>query len=260
MTLLKNQQPADAQVRERKLSSSEKEEREDIVKGMKKNKGEFKKRYGKRGEEVMYATATKLAKERGPGNPNRKKKEKTEESGTVAGSVATAPASGKAKGVIGKGIYDSINRELEEMIAESMNVSVNMSVDEHGEPHKNITVSAEGDEAEHLAQLLNLAGVAAKAGDEHGDICPACGSADCGCDEMVDENAPDWPTNTATTDNDDPRLELWSGGLNKPKETGQTTIPVVNRDPRRGSYGPMHEEKDLGMSLYKELQTFKPKK
>ena len=80
-------------VAERKLSSSEKEEREDIVKGMKKNKGDFEKRYGKRGEEVMYATATKMAKERGPGNPDRKKKEKTEESGTVAGGMAPVQGS-----------------------------------------------------------------------------------------------------------------------------------------------------------------------
>ena len=250
-------------VAERKLSSSEKEEREDIVKGMKKNKGDFKKRYGKRGEEVMYATATKMAKERGPGNPDRKKKEKTEESGTVAGSVAPAEGGkGKSKGVVGKGIYDSLNRQLEDMIAESMNVSVNMSTDEHGEQHKNITVSAEGEAAEQLAQLLNLAGMHGHAHSED-DVCPECGSADCQCDEMVDENAPDWPTEPETTGGDDPNLTRWSGGLNKPKETGQTTIPVVNRDPRRGSFGPaehavdVKEEKDLGMKLYAELKGFK---
>lgn len=253
-------------VEERKLSSSEKEEREDIVKGMKKNKAEFKKRYGDRGEEVMYATATKLAKERGPGNPDRKKKEKTEESGTVAGSVATAPAAstGKSKGgfTFGKGIYDSMNRELENMISESMNVSVNMSVDQNGQPHKNITVSAEGEAAEQLAQLLNLAGLQGAAHD-HGETCDVCGSADCGCNEMVDENAPDWPTNTEMGGEDDPHLQLYAGGLNKPKETGQTTVPVVNRDPARGSFGPaessadVKESKDLGMKLYAELKSFK---
>lgn len=253
-------------VEERKLSSSEKEEREDIVKGMKKNKAEFKKRYGDRGEEVMYATATKLAKERGPGNPDRKKKEKTEESGTVAGSVATAPAAstGKSKSgfTFGKGIYDSMNRELENMISESMNVSVNMSVDQNGQPHKNITVSAEGEAAEQLAQLLNLAGLQGAAHD-HGETCDVCGSADCGCSEMVDENAPDWPTNTEMGGEDDPHLQLYAGGLNKPKETGQTTVPVVNRDPARGSFGPaessadVKESKDLGMKLYAELKSFK---
>lgn len=37
--------------------------REDIVKGMKKNLSDFRRRYGKDAESVMYATATKMAKE-----------------------------------------------------------------------------------------------------------------------------------------------------------------------------------------------------
>jgi len=51
------------QVQERTLSSDEKEEKERIVKGMKKSKGGFEKRYGDDAKSVMYATATKLAKE-----------------------------------------------------------------------------------------------------------------------------------------------------------------------------------------------------
>ena len=38
-----------------------KNKREKIVKGMKKDKAGFKKRYGKDAEAVMYATATKQA-------------------------------------------------------------------------------------------------------------------------------------------------------------------------------------------------------
>jgi hypothetical protein len=38
------------------------QKREKYVKGMKKVKGDFEKRYPGRGEEVMYATATKMAK------------------------------------------------------------------------------------------------------------------------------------------------------------------------------------------------------
>jgi hypothetical protein len=41
-----------------------KKKKEDIVKGMKKSKKDFKKRYGDDAESVMYATATKLAKEK----------------------------------------------------------------------------------------------------------------------------------------------------------------------------------------------------
>jgi len=48
---------------ERSLSKKEKGKQEKIVKGMKKSKNDFKDRYGKDAEAVMYATATKLAKE-----------------------------------------------------------------------------------------------------------------------------------------------------------------------------------------------------
>lgn len=49
---------------ERTLSTSETNKREDIVKGMKKNYKGFVSKYGKdRAKSVMYATATKLAKE-----------------------------------------------------------------------------------------------------------------------------------------------------------------------------------------------------
>lgn len=51
-------------IAERTLSGEEEDKREKYVKGMKKVKGDFKKRYGKRGEEVMYATATKMAKKK----------------------------------------------------------------------------------------------------------------------------------------------------------------------------------------------------
>ena len=43
---------------ERSLTKSEEDKKEDIVKGMKKNKSDFKDRYGKDAEAVMYATAT----------------------------------------------------------------------------------------------------------------------------------------------------------------------------------------------------------
>lgn len=49
-------------IAEKKLSAPETKKKEKIVKSMKKDKGDFEKRYGKRGKEVMYATATKLAK------------------------------------------------------------------------------------------------------------------------------------------------------------------------------------------------------
>ena len=47
---------------ERSLTKGEEKKKEKIVKGMKKNKDNFQKRYGKDAEAVMYATATKNAK------------------------------------------------------------------------------------------------------------------------------------------------------------------------------------------------------
>lgn len=62
----------EAAIMEKKLTAAEKSKKEEIVKSMKKDKAGFKERYGKRGEEVMHATATKIAK---------KKAESTENSG-----------------------------------------------------------------------------------------------------------------------------------------------------------------------------------
>jgi len=47
---------------EKTLTSAETKKKEEIVKSMKKSAGDFEKRYPGRGKEVMYATATKMAK------------------------------------------------------------------------------------------------------------------------------------------------------------------------------------------------------
>ena len=52
----------EAMLSERELSKGEEKEKERLVKGMKKNKDDFKDRYGDDAEAVMYATATKNAK------------------------------------------------------------------------------------------------------------------------------------------------------------------------------------------------------
>jgi hypothetical protein len=48
---------------ERSLTEPEMKKKEEYVKGMKKKLSGFKERYGSRGKSVMYATATKMAKE-----------------------------------------------------------------------------------------------------------------------------------------------------------------------------------------------------
>lgn len=53
----------DEEVYEEALSDEDKQQREKYVKGMKKNLASFKKLYGPDAKSVMYATATKMAKE-----------------------------------------------------------------------------------------------------------------------------------------------------------------------------------------------------
>ena len=101
-------------------------------------------------------------------------------------------------------------------------------MDHPGAIEVNGTMDAEG--AEQLADKIRQA-----MGDhEHaeGETCDACGQADCGCEEMdesygddvVDQNSPDFPTNTETSHD----ALQYSGGLNKPKASGMATIPVTD--------------------------------
>jgi hypothetical protein len=175
-------------------------------------------------------------------------KEKKVDETTVSGSVSTAPAGKKSSGGynFGGGVYEGFNAKFENMITEGMNVSVNMASGPDGNPTKNITVSADGEDAEALAMLLKMAGIGGQ-----DKTCSGCGQAECGC-EQVDENSPDWPTNTETLDAE-PNLRTYSGGLNGPKSTGQTTVPVVASQERR-----LHSESvELERNLFNTWKNYK---
>jgi hypothetical protein len=180
----------------------------------------------------------------------KKKESKAEvEETTVAGSVAPA-SGGKSKGGMqfGKGVYESMDRKFKQALTEGMSINVNMNQGSDGNPSKSITVSADGDDADKLSALLKMAGL----GQGHEETCSGCGQSPCGCEEELDENSPDWPTNTEKLDAD-PNLRTYSGGLNGPKSTGQTTIPVVASQERR-----LHSESvELERSLFKLYKEFK---
>jgi rRNA maturation endonuclease Nob1 len=61
--------------------------------------------------------------------------------------------------------------------------------------------------------------------DSH--ACPSCGQEPCACATQVDENQPEWPTNTETNSD----ALQYSGGVNKPKTDvagdGQTVMPTT---------------------------------
>jgi hypothetical protein len=235
MTLIKNQQPGDAQVREEEKTSTRDDRAEKagkkVTKDIEYDEKEKDNIHGKkRGPEDAKAekAGKKVAKDI---EHDEKKKEKEVDESTTSGSVATSTATKGSKGsMIGKGIYDSMNRELENMIAESM--SINMSDSTEG--GKSLTITATDEDALKLGMLLKNAGMGG--GDAHGgdmhshgeEACDTCGMQDCGCgdvQEAVDENSPDYPTNTEQADNN----FGYAGGLNKPKTDvagdGQTTIP-----------------------------------
>ena len=148
----------------------------------------------------------------------------------------TAEEPKKAKGgfEFGKGVYESMDHKFRQALTEGMNISVNMNTGPDGNPTKNITVSADGDDAEALAMLLKMAGMGTSH-DSH---------------QAVDENSPDYPTNTETSDD----AFQYSGGLNGPKSTGQTVNPPPNLDPRRQG---MQETVDLERDLFRLYKNYR---
>jgi hypothetical protein len=73
-SLLSDIRKEEFQLDEKTLTDAETKEKERLVKSMKSNKADFEKRYPGRGEEVMYATATKMANKiaeqnQGPSTP-----------------------------------------------------------------------------------------------------------------------------------------------------------------------------------------------
>ena len=198
----------------------------------------------KRGSEDAKAekAGKKVAKDIEYDEKKDKKEDKPKKVKEQGGAETPTASSGFS---YGKGIYDSMNRELEKMIAESM--SVNMSDSTEG--GKSLTITATDEDALKLAGLLKNAGLGGGEGmgqemghgDEHGEeSCPSCGMNDCGCgdiDEALAENNPDWPTDTVTGGKNDPYLRMNSGGLDGPKSTGQSQVPVLaSQEDRQHTY------------------------
>ena len=219
MTLIKNQQPGDAQVREaestaKKDSHAEragKKVAKDIEYDEKKKDGIHGKKRGAEDDKAEKA-GKKVAKDI---EYDDKKDEVKEDE----------PKKSKSKFKFGGSVYEALDAQLETLITEGMGVTVNMSQNsDDGHPgNKSITVNADGEDAERLAELLQMAGLSQQSGS-----CSSCGQSPCGCD-MVDENDPNWPSNTETSDN----ALQYSGGLNGPKSTGQSTVPVLASQLRR---------------------------
>jgi hypothetical protein len=166
------------------------------------------------------------------------KKKKVKEQGGADTPTASSGFS------YGKGIYDSLNRELEGMISEGMNINMSMNSDANGGPSKSLTVTATDDDAMKLSQLLKSAGLGGGNEGYGGSGTPDCSCGDQEMDEAYGDtqptlNEPDYPTNTETAEDN---FE-YAGGLNKPKSTGQTTVPVIaSQEERQESYAAEEED------------------
>jgi phage anti-repressor protein len=204
------------------------------------------KEVGKVAKSMGKKDAEDFAKTKHKGLPEKAKAKKEES----VEETAEEPKEKKAKGGynFGGGVYESLDRQFAQALTEGMNVSVNMSTGEDGQARKNITVSADGEDADKLAELLKMAGLG---GQDHAGSCSSCGTSPCGCAEQVDENQPDWPTNTETSDD----AFQYSGGLNKPKSTGQSTTPVLASQLRRQVS--MEEGVTLERTLFNTWKNYK---
>jgi hypothetical protein len=204
---------------------------------------------------------------------DKKDKEEKVEETTTSGSVAPA-AGGKSSGMgIGQGIYDSIERDFERLLNEAVNVAQEATMDEHAADgdEESITITATGDDVHKLKQALMAMGIShdTPATEPHADEpCHSCGGVPCQCDDMsanaglpgemeievveadapVTQNDPDYPTNQECSDD----ALQYSGGLNKPKATGQTTIPVIASQEER-----QFAESKSFLDLYKAFAKIK---
>jgi hypothetical protein len=131
----------------------------------------------------------------------------------------------------GKSVYESA---FKKSLNSQLNESINMNTSQDSDGKKSVTVTASDEDADKLGELLKMAGLFSSEG--YSSVCQNCGGIHeanaCGADH-VDEDLANSPDEMYT--DADYMTQTLSGGLNGPKTTGQTTIPVINRqDSRQG--------------------------
>jgi hypothetical protein len=227
-----------------------------------KHKGLPEKVKAKKTEEGAKPDFLDLDKDGDKKEPMKKAaKEKKVDETTTSGSVATAtaPKANKSGMTFGAGIYDSWNRDIENMISENINVNTTATKNDVGEDHESITITVDGDDVSRFKELLQSMGVAQSTnqpGETHpAEPCHSCGGVPCQCDELaeadapVSQNEPDYPSNQEESDD----ALQYSGGLDGPKSTGQSTVPVLASQEERQHT--MEESVDSFLNLYKAFKT-----
>jgi hypothetical protein len=234
----------DNQELDEKATSKKQQKFMGMVHAAQKGEKPASKEVAKTAKTMGKKDAEDFASTKHKGLPEKKKSE-TNENDSAEDNKEDAPKKSKSKFKFGGSVYEALDAQLETLITEGINVTVNMSQDsEHGEDRKNITVNADGEDADRLAELLQMAGMS-----QQSSSCSSCGSSPCGCD-MIDENSPNWPTDTETNDN----AMQYAGGLNGPKSTGQATTPVLASQLRRQAT--MSENARVEQNLLNLYRTF----
>jgi hypothetical protein len=193
----------------------------------------------------------KFAGTKHEGLPKKKKTKEEVEETTVAGSVATAPAntSKKKKGGVqfGKGIYENQLREsFDNRLKAVLNEGVSFSVNVDANGAKTLNVNATDEDAERLAQILQLAGM--PQAETHQEVCPACGSEPCGCEAVSEGDYGNSPE--TVTSSSDMMVNGLSGGLNGPKQQSNPNNAGDNplAMPRLGQ----HSSPNLNLGIQKD--------
>lgn len=219
------------------------------------------KSMGKKDAEEFAAT-----KHKGLPEKKKAKKEESVEETTTSGSVATAPAesSSKSKGGMsfGKGVYEAKLAESFEAKLDSIMGGTTISIDDSGNMSVSVgqgdsfdssSISPETsgemsvvpqdtsatDTSSSLDDILRLSGVEPSSSG-YTDVCPGCGSAECTCDELDEAGIANTPDEKYS--DIDTMINTLSGGLNGRKSTGQTTVPIINKDPARQGVGAVAEQ------------------
>jgi hypothetical protein len=172
----------------------------------------------------------------------------------------------------GKGVYESLNAKLESLIKLNESVDVQMArrdVD-GAATESEVIIRASGAEADMVKDLLKNAGllnyendILSRKQDHSEESCGSCGHTPCECgtendqevvafelseeDVTVSLNQPDYPTNGEESDD----ALQYSGGLNGPKSTGQTTTPVIASQLQRQATMEDAAETDSFLNLFK---------
>jgi hypothetical protein len=210
-----------------------------VVNSMQKGDQPKKGKAGEAAKSMSKKDVKDFASTKHKGLPKKVKKTDENASGGSSGSGAVAttnlPILGDKKITekqVGNGIYESLLRGYRNDMLPTAKKQLNES----------ISITVDDEDAEALLQLLAMAGIqqqpsAVVVSDE----------------EPLGENKPNWPTKPETFQ-DTPTLSSYSGGLNKPKTTGQSTVPVLaSQKDRQIAY----EDVELERSLFKLYQDYK---